>query len=126
MVCFNCFDFVLYPATLNFFFFQAEDGIRDRDVTGVQTCALPISGNPEPAPFERATTHGAALVFAESVDRSPADVPAAQAIGVGLPQRIRGQLSVTTAAEALDNERLHGLIFVGRDRDRRPPTGGGA
>ena len=24
------------------FFFQAEDGIRDYDVTGVQTCALPI------------------------------------------------------------------------------------
>src|SRR5207249_6160759 len=28
---------------LLFFFFQAEDGIRDRNVTGVQTCALPIS-----------------------------------------------------------------------------------
>src|SRR5207248_6065365 len=27
-----------------FFFFQAEDGIRDRTVTGVQTCALPIFG----------------------------------------------------------------------------------
>src|SRR5687767_7253285 len=27
-----------------FFFFQAEDGIRDKLVTGVQTCALPISG----------------------------------------------------------------------------------
>src|SRR3989449_5759151 len=27
-----------------FFFFQAEDGIRDVAVTGVQTCALPISG----------------------------------------------------------------------------------
>src|SRR2546430_6684672 len=27
-----------------FFFFQAEDGIRDLTVTGVQTCALPISG----------------------------------------------------------------------------------
>src|SRR5207249_9388794 len=25
---------------------QAEDGIRDRNVTGVQTCALPISGDP--------------------------------------------------------------------------------
>src|SRR5699024_11675954 len=25
------------------YFFQAEDGIRDRNVTGVQTCALPIS-----------------------------------------------------------------------------------
>src|SRR5438270_13256249 len=29
-----------------FFFFQAEDGIRDLTVTGVQTCALPISGRP--------------------------------------------------------------------------------
>src|SRR5699024_11357367 len=28
--------------SLVFFFFQAEDGIRDRNVTGVQTCALPI------------------------------------------------------------------------------------
>src|SRR5207237_8615636 len=28
---------------LLFFFFQAEDGIRDSSVTGVQTCALPIS-----------------------------------------------------------------------------------
>src|SRR2546429_2596720 len=31
-------------ASLRFFFFQAEDGIRDVAVTGVQTCALPISG----------------------------------------------------------------------------------
>src|SRR5690606_40438609 len=29
------------------FFFQAEDGIRDFHVTGVQTCALPISGRNE-------------------------------------------------------------------------------
>src|SRR2546430_16725792 len=29
-----------------FFFFQAEDGIRDLTVTGVQTCALPISHRP--------------------------------------------------------------------------------
>src|SRR5438552_12047742 len=29
-----------------FFFFQAEDGIRDDLVTGVQTCALPISSEP--------------------------------------------------------------------------------
>src|SRR5256884_5838903 len=32
---------------LDFFFFQAEDGIRDVAVTGVQTCALPIS-SPQP------------------------------------------------------------------------------
>src|SRR5690606_24141616 len=30
---------------LCFFFFQAEDGIRDFHVTGVQTCALPISAH---------------------------------------------------------------------------------
>src|SRR3712207_7952237 len=30
------------------FFFQAEDGIRDIGVTGVQTCALPISMNSAP------------------------------------------------------------------------------
>src|SRR3989441_12726654 len=29
-----------------FFFFQAEDGIRDKLVTGVQTCALPIAFDP--------------------------------------------------------------------------------
>ena len=29
-----------------FFFFQAEDGIRDIGVTGVQTCALPILQKP--------------------------------------------------------------------------------
>src|SRR5260370_5050741 len=33
----------LYPhLSFFFFFFQAEDGIRDSSVTGVQTCALPI------------------------------------------------------------------------------------
>src|SRR5437016_11533809 len=35
-----------------FFFFQAEDGIRDWSVTGVQTCALPISED-EPDRRER-------------------------------------------------------------------------
>src|SRR2546421_7919975 len=36
-------DRVLRPSSLySFFFFQAEDGIRDLIVTGVQTCALPI------------------------------------------------------------------------------------
>src|SRR5258707_7004886 len=33
---------VYYCSLVVFFFFQAEDGIRDIGVTGVQTCALPI------------------------------------------------------------------------------------
>src|SRR5205823_8221586 len=42
---FNCGTILLliYETVLCFFFFfQAEDGIRDKLVTGVQTCALPI------------------------------------------------------------------------------------
>src|SRR5215216_7781140 len=35
-----------------FFFFQAEDGIRDDLVTGVQTCALPISDDVGRSPRE--------------------------------------------------------------------------
>src|SRR6266436_3510875 len=39
-----CFAICVKDAALfTFFFFQAEDGIRDVAVTGVQTCALPIS-----------------------------------------------------------------------------------
>src|SRR5215469_17213517 len=40
-----------------FFFFQAEDGIRDLYVTGVQTCALPIYRGPVrlPLPADQST-----------------------------------------------------------------------
>src|SRR5690554_7732259 len=45
--CFFClfyffFFFFFFLIFFFFFFFQAEDGIRDADVTGDQTCALPI------------------------------------------------------------------------------------
>src|SRR6266581_3849341 len=39
-----------------YFFFRAEDGIRDGRVTGVQTCALPISGPPGRAGSSRSTS----------------------------------------------------------------------
>src|SRR5688572_25284375 len=45
-IYFICCFFFFYPLLFFiffFFFFQAEDGIRDLTVTGVQTCALPIS-----------------------------------------------------------------------------------
>src|SRR3989449_3911369 len=50
LLIFPCYVGLLYVAVAIFqcffFFFQAEDGIRDVAVTGVQTCALPIwSGN---------------------------------------------------------------------------------
>src|SRR2546429_10367 len=52
--CSMCVVGVCIPAVF-FFFFQAEDGIRDVAVTGVQTCALPIS-------FGRASQSGALMV----------------------------------------------------------------
>src|SRR5205807_4239304 len=39
-----------WPGLELFFFFQAEDGIRDYKVTGVQTCALPIWAEGHDAP----------------------------------------------------------------------------
>src|SRR5256885_9637283 len=39
-----CRNSVYIRVTSPLFFFQAEDGIRDYKVTGVQTCALPICG----------------------------------------------------------------------------------
>src|SRR5699024_12536094 len=50
--------FIRFFVVCFFFFFQAEDGIRDRNVTGVQTCALPISLRDEfcPTPAPRRPT----------------------------------------------------------------------
>src|SRR5438093_2720812 len=43
MVCWTCMaHYIIF-----LFFFQAEDGIRDWSVTGVQTCALPIFRRPD-------------------------------------------------------------------------------
>src|SRR3712207_5912576 len=56
-----------------FFFFQAEDGIRDIGVTGVQTCALPISGK---------TTLFRLITGEESPDRG--DVVRARGVKLGL------------------------------------------
>src|SRR5205823_11752036 len=39
----GCVALSVHAGIVFFFFFQAEDGIRDKLVTGVQTCALPIS-----------------------------------------------------------------------------------
>src|SRR5258706_10276850 len=44
-----------------FFFFQAEDGIRDWSVTGVQTCALPILS--VSAPFKHSVMHYISVVI---------------------------------------------------------------
>src|SRR5699024_11757944 len=62
------FFLVQYETYTFFFFFQAEDGIRDRNVTGVQTCALPISTSAPSTPvinaFRPLITHSSPSCFA--------------------------------------------------------------
>src|SRR3989475_5045009 len=92
-------------STSFFFFFQAEDGIRDLTVTGVQTCALPISeelvvysGRKEvavkpiveafqkktgiPVKFKTGTTTGLAHELIQEKARPRADVFIATEVGV--------------------------------------------
>src|SRR5437660_12457859 len=52
------------------FFFQAEDGIRDGHVTGVQTCALPISNRAQDAWTRIAAVEIVDGALAESLYRS--------------------------------------------------------
>src|SRR2546423_2514763 len=63
---------LLVDTSLPRFFFQAEDGIRDKLVTGVQTCALPICGDFHQQGGARDADAGerdAAREYARHVDR---------------------------------------------------------
>src|SRR5688500_20153277 len=85
------------------FFFQAEDGIRDYKVTGVQTCALPISAAPDstlrgiPFAILRAYSFrvgGVAIVAAELGRTSSSEIGRASCrerveISVGVESRIK-------------------------------------
>src|SRR5216683_911524 len=64
----------------NTFFFQAEDGIRDLIVTGVQTCALPISSAPQ-----HQHTHREHYPTGRS---SPADQPDTPSPAAATPQSL--------------------------------------
>src|SRR2546429_2158507 len=62
------FFYLLAASGVYFFFFQAEDGIRDVAVTGVQTCALPISeliDEIAPLTIGQATPGGSPFVISE-------------------------------------------------------------
>src|SRR2546429_3233237 len=86
-----------HMSVLFFFFFQAEDGIRDVAVTGVQTCALPISPS-------LSVLAGSDL----ALRRAP----------VGVTQLSFGDLSVVVAGQALEDEAARQL--VGRQPAAQP------
>src|SRR6266853_1656574 len=63
-----------------FFFFQAEDGIRDLTVTGVQTCALPISS---PLSFKRLSSSIAPDQFLAAICARTAESLSGAGCGLG-------------------------------------------
>src|SRR5256885_7398346 len=97
-----------------FFFFQAEDGIRDYKVTGVQTCALPISGPPA---VRRSARGARGADRAHQADR----VGARWRGGRRQPGDRRGAGRVRRGEELPFPERGARGATRGRARDQRPP-----
>src|SRR3989454_2822333 len=103
---------------LSFFFFQAEDGIRDYKVTGVQTCALPISRAPDgqrlpevlaallDLPVLRGVEQPADAEGA--VDEEPRDF-APGATPLALEQAVGRTLDEPDVVEAVRDQHLKGL-----------------
>src|SRR3989454_10237142 len=87
-----------------FFFFQAEDGIRDYKVTGVQTCALPISGGDA----------GVRLLHKPAGSRLAAAVRPAAARGVA-GAGANGPCVVRAADGGCVSDRSKRLGSIGRD-----------
>src|SRR5207237_7171627 len=85
---------------LGCFFFQAEDGIRDSSVTGVQTCALPIS------PASRL-----AAAFADA-DPKPKFLPAAD-LKAPPPPAGKDLFGVAQIGRASCRERVWGWVVAG-------------
>src|SRR3712207_8802542 len=88
---------------IGFFFFQAEDGIRDIGVTGVQTCALPIS--------DRRLVADATL--ARSGLGGTHDGERLLAVGA-LDDHLRADADAIAVA-LLDHRRVPELLLQGRD-----------
>src|SRR5437879_10288187 len=102
-----------------FFFFQAEDGIRDTSVTGVQTCALPISDHaPERDDGIEALTRGSGLGDDGELERArnPRDFHI----------RVRDAAATQRVARALQEPGGDVLVKTAYDDRHAPLTGGRA
>src|SRR5262249_57883757 len=95
------------------FFFQAEDGIRDWSVTGVQTCALPIYGD------ER---RDLGVDFGDMVERQALDVGAGPPFVVPeiekTPYALDREAEIAGAADEAQNARSEERR-VGKERRSR-------
>src|SRR6267378_2987847 len=89
-----------------FFFFQAEDGIRDLYVTGVQTCALPISDGSAASRHLAAIEKACALLRTSETMPSLAELADAAAISRFHFHRVFKQITGVTPREYARSHRL--------------------
>src|SRR5699024_9500 len=107
---------------ISFFFFQAEDGIRDRNVTGVQTCALPILAIFQPHTFTRTKTflqefadslNEADCVYLCDIFSSAREVSGDLTIDDLLDKIPNGRLLTLDKGDVLAKHKDAALVFVG-------------
>src|SRR5688500_20381167 len=105
------------------FFFQAEDGIRDYKVTGVQTCALPILSAASLQVSRSSTTPFSILVLASSRSTSSVPRPAMIRMILILMSGWNGSTKVTRSEERRVGKECRGgggtKCCEGKERNRR-------
>src|SRR5229473_6757286 len=129
-MCFLIYLFMNeYCILYYFFFFQAEDGIRDKLVTGVQTCALPIWGN-ELGIDSRRVTWRRGL---DMNDRALRQITSSLGgVANGFPREDGFDIVVASevmaifclATDLTDLKRRLANIVIGYTRDRKPVRAG--
>src|SRR5207248_5123418 len=93
-------------------FFQAEDGIRDRTVTGVQTCALPIY---ETTYHRASSVDEAAALFAKGTEAKY--LAGGQTLLPVMKQRL------ASPSDVIDLAKIKELVGVVRSEERRVGKG---
>src|SRR5690606_40503131 len=94
-----------------FFFFQAEDGIRDFHVTGVQTCALPISRMFPEAKLAIVNALKKNDEVVAMLGDGVNDAPALKAAHIGVAMGNKGtEIAKSAAALVIANDDLDKLI----------------
>src|SRR2546422_9852358 len=99
---------MVWRIIVSFFFFQAEDGIRDVAVTGVQTCALPISRRSSGAGSSRKP--GPAGSRSCATARTPT-ISRAGSTGRGMrseERRVRERVEISVVAVSLKKKKNDG------------------
>src|SRR2546422_6080612 len=98
------------------FFFQAEDGIRDVAVTGVQTCALPICREGIKECYEKG--RGRITIRARAVIEEKESTGKHQIVVAEIPYQVNKSNLIAQIAELVNAKKLEGISDLRDESDR--------